>query len=132
MTQPKNAFEIFKLLEKSNCGNCREKTCLAFAGAVFKGQRQLSECVRLEPGVAARFSEDSGTENAPEAEGAAHFDCSPNSPNGTAELNPSCPTGDYLFGSGIERIRAHIPGLSGATGGHRLARCGRNAGRAGG
>ena len=74
MTQPKNAFEIFILLEKSNCGNCGEKTCLAFAGAVFKGQRRMSECVRLDPGVAARFSEDSGPENAPEAEGAAHFD----------------------------------------------------------
>jgi hypothetical protein len=74
MSPPKNVFEIFQLLEKSNCGNCGEKTCLAFAGAVFKGQRRLSECVRLDPGVAARFSENSGTENDPEAEGAAHFD----------------------------------------------------------
>jgi len=74
MSPPKNAFEIFQLLEKSNCGNCGEKTCLAFAGAVFKGQRRLSECPRLACGVAARFSEDSGPENAPEAEGAAHFD----------------------------------------------------------
>jgi hypothetical protein len=30
--------------------------------------------VRLDPVVAARFSEDSGRENSPEAEGAAHFD----------------------------------------------------------
>lgn len=74
MSPPKNAFEIFQLLEKSNCGNCGEKTCLAFAGAVFRGQRRLSECPRLDPGVAARFSENSGMENAPEAEGAAHFD----------------------------------------------------------
>ncbi len=41
---------------------------------MFRGQRRLSECVRLDLGVAARFSEDSRTENAPEAEGAAHFD----------------------------------------------------------
>lgn len=74
MSKANNAFEIFQLLEKSNCGNCGEKTCLAFAGAVFKGQRRLSECVRLDPGVAARFSENSGPDNAPEAEGAAHFD----------------------------------------------------------
>jgi len=36
MAQIKNAMEIFKLLEKSNCRECNEKTCLAFAGAVFQ------------------------------------------------------------------------------------------------
>ncbi|MBW1753989.1 MAG: Fe-S cluster protein, partial [Deltaproteobacteria bacterium] len=35
MPQPKNAMEIFRHLDKSNCRECREKTCLAFAGAVF-------------------------------------------------------------------------------------------------
>lgn len=74
MTQPKNAFEIFKLLEKSNCGNCGEKTCLAFAGAVFKGQRRLNECPRLDRSVIERFSRDPGLANAPEAEGVAHFE----------------------------------------------------------
>ncbi len=74
MSQPKNVFEIFQLLDKSNCGNCGEKTCLAFAGAVFRGQRRLSECPCLASGVAARFSEDSGAGYAPEAEGDAHFD----------------------------------------------------------
>lgn len=74
MTRPTNAFEIFKLLEKSNCGNCGEKTCLAFAGAVFKGQRRLTECPRLDPGVAERYAADTGTGSAPEAEGAAHFE----------------------------------------------------------
>ena len=48
MTQPKNAFEIFQLLEKSNCGNCGEKTCLAFAGAVFKSRRRLRNAPRLD------------------------------------------------------------------------------------
>jgi hypothetical protein len=73
MVAPKNAFEIFRLLEKSNCGNCGEKTCLAFAGAVFKGRRRLSECPRLDPSVIERFSADPGPANAPEAEGVAHF-----------------------------------------------------------
>ena len=29
-------MEIFKLLNGSNCRECNEKTCLAFAVAVFK------------------------------------------------------------------------------------------------
>lgn len=47
MGQPKNAFEIFQVLDKSNCKKCGEKTCLAFAGAVFLGQRKLRECPKL-------------------------------------------------------------------------------------
>jgi hypothetical protein len=74
MQPPKNAFEIFRLLERSNCGNCGEKTCLAFAGAVFKGRRRLSECPRLDRSVIERFSADPGLANAPEAEGVAHFE----------------------------------------------------------
>ncbi len=73
MKEPKNAFEIFKLLEKSNCGNCGERTCLAFAGAVFKGQRRIAECPRLDPSVIARYSEGEASSSAPEPEGAAHF-----------------------------------------------------------
>lgn len=57
MPQIQNAMEIFKLLDKSNCRKCEEATCLAFAAAVFKGNRQLSECPSLEPGVADRYSD---------------------------------------------------------------------------
>ena len=46
-SKPKNALEIFKLLDKSNCRKCGEKTCLAFAGAVFQEKRQLQECPQL-------------------------------------------------------------------------------------
>jgi len=53
MTQLKNVMEIFKLLEKSNCRECNESTCLAFAAAVFKGQKQLGECPRLDSDVVA-------------------------------------------------------------------------------
>ena len=73
MAKPKNAFEIFKLLEKSNCGNCGEKTCLAFAGAVFKGQRQIGECPRLGTDIVARYAEGGPSPGVPEPEGAAHF-----------------------------------------------------------
>lgn len=47
MIQLTNPMEIFKLLDRSNCRKCNEPTCLAFAAAVFKGQRQLSECPLL-------------------------------------------------------------------------------------
>lgn len=52
----KNAMEIFVLLEKSNCRECGEKTCLAFAGAVFRGTRRIDECPRLDSATAARFA----------------------------------------------------------------------------
>jgi len=54
--KPENALEIFQLLEKSNCRKCGEKTCLAFAGAVFTGQRKLCECPRLSRDVIERYS----------------------------------------------------------------------------
>lgn len=56
MSEPKNAFEIFQFLDKSNCGECGEKTCLAFAGAVFTGKRKLRECPKLNQEVIERFS----------------------------------------------------------------------------
>lgn len=42
-----NPMEIFKLLDKSNCKECGEPTCMAFAAAVFKGRKQLSACTHL-------------------------------------------------------------------------------------
>jgi hypothetical protein len=56
MPPPKNAMEIFKLLDMSNCRECGEKTCLAFAGAVFQGQRKLAECPKLDREVIERYS----------------------------------------------------------------------------
>jgi len=56
MTQPKNAMEIFQLLEKSNCRDCGYKTCLAFAGAVFRGQSKLELCPKLDRETIERFS----------------------------------------------------------------------------
>jgi hypothetical protein len=49
-------MEILKLLDKSNCRECGEQTCLAFAGAVFRGWRSLGECPRLNPEVAERIT----------------------------------------------------------------------------
>jgi len=49
-------MEIFNLLDRSNCRQCYEKTCLAFAAAVFKGRRRLDECARLPETVIEKYS----------------------------------------------------------------------------
>jgi hypothetical protein len=49
-------MEIFQLLDKSNCRECGEKTCLAFAGAVFQGKRKIADCPKLDRETIERFS----------------------------------------------------------------------------
>lgn len=49
-------MDIFKLLDQSNCRDCGEKTCLAFAAAVFKGKRQLDECTHLDRDIIKQYS----------------------------------------------------------------------------
>jgi hypothetical protein len=56
MSKPKNAAEVFRLLDKSNCRKCGELTCLAFAGAVFLGQKKLQECPKLAREDIERYS----------------------------------------------------------------------------
>lgn len=55
----KNAMEVFQLLPQTNCRKCGEKTCLAFAGKVYLGERKLSECPELNPEVLAQYGEAS-------------------------------------------------------------------------
>jgi hypothetical protein len=55
MTEFKNAMEIFTLLDKSNCKKCLMPTCLAFAGAVFTGQKKLGECPNLSRDLVTRL-----------------------------------------------------------------------------
>lgn len=73
MSRFKNTMEIFLLLDKSNCRDCRLPTCLAFAAAVFKGQKELSECPRLPPDIVARFSPAKQDPGTVEPEGEAQF-----------------------------------------------------------
>ncbi|MGD8366890.1 MAG: DUF3786 domain-containing protein [Desulfobacterales bacterium] len=73
MTSPKNAMEIFNLLDKSNCRDCGEKTCLAFAGAVFQGRRSLNECPKIDAETARRYGNGSESFNAAEAEREAYL-----------------------------------------------------------
>lgn len=55
MTQPANAMEIFTQLDKSNCRECGEKTCLAFAAAVFQSRKQISQCSKVDRATIERF-----------------------------------------------------------------------------
>ena len=60
MPHPKNAMEIFKLLDKSNCRECGQKTCLAFAGAVFMGQKKIGRCPKLDRETIERYGGKTG------------------------------------------------------------------------
>lgn len=55
MPELKNTMDIFKLLDKSNCGECSAPTCLTFAAEVFKGQRQLRECPHLDSEIIEKY-----------------------------------------------------------------------------
>ena len=55
MAQLNSPMEIFKLLDKSNCKKCNKPTCLAFAAAVFKGDKQLDECPSLESEIIEQY-----------------------------------------------------------------------------
>lgn len=55
MRQASNPMEIYNLLDKSNCRKCNEKTCMAFAAAVFTGKRSLSECPYVDPEIAEAY-----------------------------------------------------------------------------
>lgn len=57
MPQINNAMDVFKLLNKSNCKECGQATCLAFAAAVFKGEVKLSECPYLDSDIVRRYGE---------------------------------------------------------------------------
>ncbi len=48
-------MEIFKLLNGSNCRECNENTCLAFAVAVFKEKKPIHGCPYLEKEVIDRY-----------------------------------------------------------------------------
>jgi hypothetical protein len=57
MPRPRNAMEIYQFLDKSNCRDCGEKTCLAFAGAVYTGRRKIADCPKLPQDTIEKFSD---------------------------------------------------------------------------
>ena len=55
--KPNNLMEIFTHLEKSNCRECGEKTCLSFAAAVFQSRKQINGCPHIDANVIALFAD---------------------------------------------------------------------------
>ena len=55
MEKPKTTVEILRHLEKSNCRECGYPACLAFALAVFKGEKALRDCPRVDPEIARQY-----------------------------------------------------------------------------
>jgi hypothetical protein len=55
MQKPTGPMELLNILEKSNCGECGEPSCLAFASAVYQGKKQLSACPRLSKKVLTQY-----------------------------------------------------------------------------
>jgi acetyl-CoA decarbonylase/synthase complex subunit gamma len=52
-------IQIFKLLPKTNCGECGSPTCLAFAMALAAGKAELDKCPYVSDEARAQLSEAS-------------------------------------------------------------------------
>lgn len=48
MSKLRTPLEVYKLLPKSNCGQCMVSTCIAFAAAVIKREKRLAACPHLD------------------------------------------------------------------------------------
>lgn len=68
MIQLRNAIEIFKILPRTNCRECGIPTCLAFAAAVFKGDKRLPDCAHIERSALDSFSVENADSRALEQE----------------------------------------------------------------
>ncbi len=56
---PLTGIEIFKLLPKTNCGECGVPTCLAFAMSLAAGKAELAACPYVSPEAKAKLEEAS-------------------------------------------------------------------------
>jgi acetyl-CoA decarbonylase/synthase complex subunit gamma len=54
-----SGIEIFKLLPKTNCGDCGVPTCLAFAMSIAAGKAELDKCPHLSDEARTRLKEAS-------------------------------------------------------------------------
>jgi hypothetical protein len=63
-----NVMSVFKLLPKTNCRQCNDATCLAFAASVFQGRKPLADCPHLPPDVLERYGDKVARRKDPAAE----------------------------------------------------------------
>ena len=68
MYENKSPMEIYKLLQGSNCRECSEPTCLAFAAAVFKGQKRIDQCPYVDDQIVEQFGGEIKVDNTAEIE----------------------------------------------------------------
>lgn len=97
MPRLKTPLEIYKLLPKSNCGQCYVPTCLAFAAAVIKGDKQLNDCPHLQ-GTSDEITEKIDTRAPLEATREEHL----------ASLKSQLPAVDFSLAT--QRLGAHLAG----------------------
>jgi len=57
-----NTIEVYKKLPRTNCGECPEKTCMAFALSIVKGGTEVENCPYLEPSVAGELRKARGAD----------------------------------------------------------------------
>ncbi len=50
-----NSMDLFKVLPKTNCRECKSSTCLAFSVLVFKGENNASDCPYLSEDLIEKF-----------------------------------------------------------------------------
>lgn len=55
MPELKNAIDVLKLTDKSNCRECGLPTCLAFSAAVINGAKQLENCPKLDGDTLSQY-----------------------------------------------------------------------------
>jgi len=55
MVKLRTPLDVYKLLPKSNCGQCQVSTCMAFAAAVIKEEKLLAHCPHLDRDLVARL-----------------------------------------------------------------------------
>ncbi len=58
MSKLRTPLEVYKLLPKSNCGQCRVSTCMAFAAAIIKEEIRLVDCPHLDKDTLERFGKN--------------------------------------------------------------------------
>lgn len=56
MADFKTPLQLYSLLPKTNCGQCREPSCMAFAVAVVQGRKKVGDCPLLDGEAATRIS----------------------------------------------------------------------------
>lgn len=55
MSKSYTSMDLFKVLPKTNCRECKAPTCLAFSVLVFKGEKQPGDCPYLQEDVIRKF-----------------------------------------------------------------------------